>query len=222
MRYPFKIRFKLAVMGFVSEYFEVAKNVITSPTEFFENENRRDGFGYPLKFAAFSLIISGVFSAISTALTPQSAEVTLSTPVLVATSAIGTPILGLISLVITAGLVHIFVALFGGENGYGSTLATIGYGTAIGLIASALNVFTSLGVIAGGVVGTIIGIVGFLAALVVSFYGLYVQSKGLSEFQNISFGKSVLSIILPGIIIGVLVAGLMVVFLGVGLLAMSA
>jgi|GEM_PF-4726221 hypothetical protein len=82
MRYPFKIQFKLAVMGFVSEYFEVAKNVITSPTEFFESENRRDGFGYPLKFAAFSLLISGLFSAAQTAISGTGAEVNFSIPIL--------------------------------------------------------------------------------------------------------------------------------------------
>jgi len=222
MRYPFKIRFKLAVMGFVSEYFEVAKNVITSPTEFFENENRRDGFGYPLKFAAFSLLISGLFSAAQTAISGPAAEVSFSIPVLAGVSAVATPILGVIGLTISAGLIHIFVALFGGENGYSNTLSILGYTTAIGVVGSANSVIMSLGTVAGGIAGTLLSIVGGLIALVVGLYGIYIQSKGISEFQNLSFGKSVLSIILPGIILFVLVFGLSVLVLGAGLLAMSA
>ncbi|NMJ76838.1 hypothetical protein GLU64_00280 [Nanohaloarchaea archaeon] len=209
-------------MGFVSEYFEVAKNVITSPTKFFENENRRDGFGYPLKFAAFSLLISGLFSAAQTAISGPAAEVSFSIPVLAGVSAVATPILGVIGLTISAGLIHIFVALFGGENGYSNTLSILGYTTAIGVVGSANSVLMSLGTVAGGIAGTLLSIVGGLIALVVGLYGIYIQSKGISEFQDLSFGKSVLSIILPGIILFVLVFGLSVLVVGAGLLAMGA
>ncbi|EGQ43406.1 MAG: uncharacterized Yip1 domain protein [Candidatus Nanosalina sp. J07AB43] len=209
-------------MGFVSEYFEVAKNVITSPTEFFESENRRDGFGYPLKFAAFSLLISGLFSAAQTAISGTGAEVNLSIPILAGVSAVATPILGVIGLTISAGLIHIFVALFGGENGYSNTLSILGYTTAIGVVGSANSVIMSLATVAGGIAGTLLSIVGGLVALVVGLYGIYIQSKGISEFQDLSFGKSVLSIILPGIIIGVLVFGLVIVVLGASLATMAA
>ncbi|GEM_PF-4909031 len=75
---------------------------------------------------------------------------------------------------------------------------------------------------AGGIAGTLLSIVGGLVALVVGLYGIYIQSKGISEFQDLSFGKSILSIILPGIIIGVLVFGLVIVVLGASLATMAA
>jgi hypothetical protein len=177
-------------MGFVSEWFEAARDLITSPTEFYTNENRRDGFGFPLKFAAFSFLISGIFSAARMAVFQPETASQLGVPVAAGVTFVSSIIGGIIGLIIGAGLIHIFVALFGGESGYAQTLGVFGYATALTALGSVLS---------------LIPLVGGLAGLLLGLYGIYVQARGLEQFQDISFGKSVLAIILPGLILGAIV-----------------
>ncbi|MFB6241441.1 MAG: YIP1 family protein [Candidatus Nanosalina sp.] len=177
-------------MGFVSDWTDSAREVITSPAEFFENEDRRDGFGYPLKFAAFALLVAGVFRALRTLVFGPSANVELSGPVAAGASFIGSIVGGLIGLFISAALIHIFVYLFSGEVGYSETLATLEYSSALTALGAVFSLVPLLG-----------GLVGLLLAL----YGIYVQAKGLEAFHDLSFGKSLAAVLLPAVLIVVIV-----------------
>jgi hypothetical protein len=190
-------------MSLFDEWLETFQGVLTQPSEFFESEDRRDGFGFSLKFALINLAISGVLTAGSVAIFGAAAGMNGgfgagSTVALVAGTMILTPILGFIGLMISAGLIHIFVALLGGEEGYGETLSVLEYASAISPINAALQ---------------FIPLIGSLAGLVLGLYALYVQTKGLSTFQNLSTGRALAAILLPAIIIGAIVLAVVLVVL---------
>ena len=182
-------------MGFASNWLDSARELIESPSGFFEDEDRRDGFGYPLKFAAFSFLVSGVLSALRIVVYGTSVESSLSMPVAAGVTLVSSVIGGIIGMVIGAGLIHIFVALLGGENGYSDTLAVMGYSSAISAVASVVN---------------LVPLIGPLVSLLLAFYSIYVQAKGLEIFQELSFGRSLVAILLPVVIISVVVVILMV------------
>jgi hypothetical protein len=184
-------------MGFVSNWTDSAREVITSPTKFFENEDRRDGFGYPLKFAAFAVLISAVFSSLRVFIFGAPAGSEMAAPVAAGITFVST-LAGLIGLFIGAGLIHIFVYLFSGEGGYESTLATLEYASALSAVSSVLSLIPIL----GGLVGLLLGL-----------YGIYVQARGLEAFHNISFGKSLAAVLLPAV---VMIAIFVALFLTVG------
>jgi hypothetical protein len=189
----------------VIEYFSKAKRVVTSPADFFENEKQRNAFGYPIKFATFSLVLVGLLSAARLVFAGSPSRFNFDPPVLAGVSVVGTPVIGVLLLLINAGLIHIFVTLWGGENGYSQTLGAISYVTPIGVLSSAVNLVTSL-VGTTGLTGRFIGsILGGIIGFVLLIYGFYVQTRGISEFQDLSLGESFVAVILPPIIIAVFV-----------------
>lgn len=199
-------------MGLFGEWLETLQNVVTSPSEFFSEETRRDGFGFPFKFAAVSLLVAGVLQGIRTALYATvlssfggAASAGLSAMAVV-TSLIGTVIGGLIGLIIGAAILHLFVMLLGGDEGYSETLSVLGYATAL----SPITALASFVPILGGLVGLLLWV-----------YGIFIQAKGLESFQSMSFGKAVLAILLPAIILIVLAVVVLLVALGGSLAALS-
>lgn len=182
-------------MGFASDWLDEARQIVTSPSEFYQNENRRDGFGYPLKFAVFSFLISGVLSAARIGIYGVPGEANLSVPVTAGISLVSSILGGLIGLVIGAAFIHVVVALLGGENGYGETLASVAYASALTVVSAVLGLIP----VAGGLASALIGL-----------YGIYVQAKGLEFFQDLSFGRSLVAVLLPGVIIAIIIFGLMV------------
>lgn len=180
-------------MEFVREWPETAKEVLTQPSNFYETENRRDGLGYPLKFALVSFLLAGLISAIGVIL---SGGIGIGT---VLSSVIG----GLIGLFIGSGLVHIFVALLGGESGISETLAVFGYATALSPISAAISL--------PSMISATLGIVTVPLALLLGLYGLYIQVKGIETFHEMSTGKALLAVILPGLIMLGIALGLMAI-----------
>ncbi len=185
-------------MGFASSWLDSARELIESPSGFFDGEDRRDGFGYPLKFAAFSFLVSGVLSALRIVVYGTSVESSLSMPVAAGVTLVSSVIGGIIGMIIGAGLIHIFVALLGGENGYSETLAVMGYSSAISAVASVAN---------------LVPLIGPLVSVLLAFYSIYVQAKGLEIFQELSFGRSIVAVLLPVVIIGAVFFVLMVTVL---------
>lgn len=173
-------------MGFASEWFESTQKLIENPSGFYQNEERRDGFGYPLKFAAFSLLISGLLGAVRVGIYGTPADVSIAAPIAAGIGLVSSVIGGLIGLIIGAGFIHIFVALLGGDHGYSETLSVGAYTTSLSAVASAFGLIPLL----GGFIGLVLGI-----------YGIYVQARGLENFQNLSFGRSLAALLLPGIIL---------------------
>lgn len=127
-----------------------------------------------------------------------SVESSLSMPVAAGVTLVSSVIGGIIGMIIGAGLIHIFVALLGGENGYSETLAVMGYSSAISAVASVAN---------------LVPLIGPLVSVLLAFYSIYVQAKGLEIFQELSFGRSIVAVLLPVVIIGAVFFVLMVTVL---------
>jgi hypothetical protein len=188
-------------MGLLDDWLDTFESVLTGPTDYFRSEERRDGFGYSLKFAIVSLVIAAVFNAARAGFvgpTQLSQVLPLGSSALIALGVlVVSPIIGVLGLLISSALVHIFVALFGGEAGYSETLSAFEYATAI----SPLTALMSLVPVLGGLVNLVLGI-----------YGIYIQVKALENFQGLSTWKALGAVILPGVILIGLVVAAAVVF----------
>lgn len=189
-------------MSLTEEWLDIVRDVITSPGEFYSEEKRRNGFGFPFKFAALTLVIAGIIQAVRTvAFTTVlsglgNGAATAGLSVMAAVwSLVVTVIGGLIGLIIGAGIAHIFVMLLGGEETYSDTLAAFGYATAISPI-TALVAFVP---IIGGLVNILLGL-----------YGIYIQIKGVEKFQSMTTGRAALAVLLPIVIVLILVVLIMV------------
>lgn len=182
-------------MDLLNDWLETYKEVLTSPSGFFESEGRRDGFGFPLKFALINLIISGILSAASTFAFAAAAAGLGATGILGSSLAAAAfsmtlgPILGVLGLLLMSGVVHIFVALLGGENGYRETLSVAEYATVIYPITGLLS---------------FIPLIGSILNLLVALYGLFIEIKGLENFQEMSTGSAAAAIIIPVAILAVI------------------
>ncbi|MFB6190183.1 MAG: YIP1 family protein [Candidatus Nanohaloarchaea archaeon] len=181
-------------MGLLDDWLDTFESVLTGPTEYFRSEERRDGFGYSLKFAVISLVIAAIFNAARAGFvspTPLSQVLPFGGSAVVALGVLViSPIVGVVSLLLWSGLVHIFVSLLGGEAGYSETLAVFEY-------ASALTPVTAL--------LSLVPVVGGLVNLVLWIYGLYIQASGLQEYQGLSEWRAVGAIILPALVLGAVV-----------------
>lgn len=166
-------------MGLVSDWIDSAQELITSPAEYFENENRRDSFGYPLKFAVISLLLVGIFSSAQVIISGNGVTTAL---IGLVSSIIG----GVIGLFIGAAILHIFVALLGGENGFSETASVVEYVTVFSVVSTAFG---------------LIPVVGGIASLLTFLYGLYAEVKGLEKFQGLSTGRAIAAILLPIVIV---------------------
>lgn len=91
-------------------------------------------------------------------------------------------VFSLVMLFISAGLIQIFVKLFGGKKGYATTFQALAYASSPFILAW-------------------IPFVNWLA----SIYGLVLQVIGIHKLQKLSVGKSILAMILPAVVIAVLV-----------------
>ncbi|MFB6209438.1 MAG: YIP1 family protein [Candidatus Nanohaloarchaea archaeon] len=199
-------------MSLIDDWADTFKEVLTSPSEFYESEQRRDGFGFPLKFALINLVISGVIGAIAagvlgTATSGLAGTPAVSGPILGIVTLVVTPIFGLIGLFISAALVHVFVVLLGGESGYRETLAVIEY-------ASAISPITSL--------FSLIPVLGGLANVLVGIYAIFIQSKGVQLFKSMSFGRALGAVLLPAVVILLLVVVLVVIFMSAAFASLAA
>lgn len=167
-------------MGFVSDWVDSTGQILRSTGEFYQNEDRRDGFGYPLKFAAFSFLMVGILNALRSGLLGSGGLT--STALSLFSGVVG----GIIGLFIGAGFVHLFVMFLGGENSYRETAAALDYASCISPVAS-LMLF--------------VPIIGGMANLVLGLFIIYVQIKGVEEFQNLSTGRAALAVLLPVVLL---------------------
>lgn len=192
------------VMSIVNEWIETAQSVLMEPTDFFSSETRRDGFGFPIKFAGISIVIAAIFNTIGAGI--STAIGTGFEPMALIGALLGSLIGGLIGLLIGASLIHIFVYLFGGKQGYKSTLAVLCFASATTPISAAAS---------------IIPILGGLISLAVGIYAIYLQIKGLEEFQSLSTGQAALSVILPVVVMAIIFIIIAVIAMLVGIAAFT-
>lgn len=188
------------MMSIASEWLESAESLLGSPGEFFRSENRRSPMEYPLKFAAVSITLAAVFNAARSLVfsSPMGGAGMAGSVVSAATSFIGGLIGGLIGVFLLGAFIHIFVYLLGGRNGIGNTISVYQYATVISPI-TALLAFVPL--------------IGQLASLLVGIYGLFIQVKGLEEFQDLSTGRALIAALIPVVlIVGLVFASMAALF----------
>lgn len=176
-------------MGLLDDWLDTFESVLTGPTDFFRVEERRDGFGYPLKFAVVSLVIAAVFNAVRAGFigsTQLGQTLPFGSGALALMVLVVSPVIGVLGLLLWSGIVHIFVSLLGGENGYSETLSAFEYATAISPLTALV---------------TLVPIIGGLANFALGIYGIYIQVKGLENFQGMSTWRSLGAILIPGVLL---------------------
>lgn len=179
-------------MSFTDDLLDTYKGVLTQPSEFFATESRRDGFGFSLKFAAVNLMISAVlstlsivaFGAASSALGEAVSGIGIG--LIAAFTLIATPIFGLIGLLISSAVIHIFVYLLGGENGYSETLSASEYATAVQPLTAVFS---------------FIPLLGSLINILIGIYAIFIQTKAIENFQEMSLGRALAAVLLPALIL---------------------
>lgn len=168
-------------MAIISEWFSTLKQIFSSARVFFQNETDTSIGGKPIKIAFISLLISGIVNSLSTFLAlPGEFRLIALADIFLA------PIAGIISIAVTAALTHLVGMLVGFENGYSETFSAFAYTTVIATVAT---------------VASLIPIAGIFIALALGLFSLYAQIRGVQEFQNVSFAKAAVSVIVPIIIV---------------------
>ncbi len=171
-------------MSLLADWLDTAKAVITDPNNFFTGETRRDGFGYPLRFAALSIVITSIISAV-TAVFYTSAMSGFDAGAIVL-AMVAALVIGIIGLFIGTVILHIFVYLLGGKNGYRATLAVFAYVTALSPLSAAVS---------------IVPLLGELVAFLISLYGVYLGIKGIENFQDMTTERAAIAVILSAVLL---------------------
>lgn len=168
-------------MNTLEEWFQTARSVVEGPTEFFESESRRDGFQYPVRFAAISIVVSVLLTTVrNLVFTPAG---NLGGPLTVALgSLLGGLAFGFVALFLWSGIVHLIAYLVGARRGYRTTFAVMAYATALSPVSALLSFIPFLG-----------AMLGFLVAL----YSAYIQIRGIEKFQEIETVKAAVAVLLP-------------------------
>ncbi len=171
---------------------EKIKGFLISPVETFQKVKDED-LGPVLKyyvilvviFSILNAIIMGTMSSAITSMMPMKMPLmgAAGGGLAAVTMFIGFLILLIVGLFIGAAIIHIFVILLGGKKGYTQTTKALAYGMTPQLL---LGWIPFIGIIAG-------------------IWALIVEILGIRELQEMSTGKAVLAVILPGIIIGIIV-----------------
>jgi hypothetical protein len=178
-------------MSLLNNWIETARGVLTGPGEFFREEERREGFGFPARFAAVSILASSLLSTVSStvfsALLNPSQFSAISTVQVLLGSLVG----GFVFLLVFAGVVHLLVALLGGSEGFKTTFAVFCYSSALYPVSAALGFIPLL----GGIVGLLVGL-----------YGVYIQVLGVEEFQRMERSRAAIAVILPILVLGAVFA----------------
>lgn len=172
---------------------EKVKGFLLSPTETFQKVKDEDLGPLMKYFVILTLIFSILMAVIMIGLSSAMLSILpVKLPFMAGTAAGGLAavvtfitllISLLIGLFIVAAIVHIFVYLLGGRKGYTQTVKAMGYGMTPSLL---------------------LGWIPFLN-IIVGIWALIVEIIGIRELQEMSTGKAVLAVILPGIIIGIIV-----------------
>ncbi|MBD3259796.1 hypothetical protein GF371_04175 [Candidatus Woesearchaeota archaeon] len=93
---------------------------------------------------------------------------------------------GIIGLFIGAGLIHLFAYIFGGRNGFVKLIY---------LMAALTAALAIIGII------NIIPLIGPILYILVAIYGIYPTIVAIKEAYEFSWGKAVLSFVIPVIIV---------------------
>lgn len=177
-------------MSITNYWIESVKKLVKQPTEFFDQVEERGNLQFALSFAA----ISGAVGAFLSGVIASTGY--LGEPLAILFILLLAPILGLIvgviGLLINAGLIHIAVYLFG-ERGFTRTSEAVTYATA----ANALLAW-----------------IPFLGPLLAFIAVIFLEVKGLKQFHNLSTGKALIAAFFPIILGFVAIVAITALFLG--------
>ena len=185
-------------MSLLEQWVGVSKYMVTDPDAFVEQYNENHGIGYPLKFLAVTILVALLPLAALSLLANVSAPVEA-----IQGAAIIVGVLGAIMLIAGVAevlLAHLVVKLLGAQNGVTTTFE-----------AYAFPAVVRIGLFWIPLVNLLMGL-----------YGLYLQIKTLSSFQDVSPGRSAVAMIVaamlavPILIVGVAVIGAFVMDFGGG------
>jgi len=190
-------------MSILSEWLRTAKSVFTSPAKHFQQEQRMNGLGYPLKFAVMSLVIAGVLDFLAGVISGVAVPTASLSPIGLATGFLQTIVGGLIVYALIAAVVHVFVYLFGGR-GFTKTLAAVEYASVVAPVATAISYLALIGTTAGV---TVLGSFVALLALAVGLWALQIEYRAVQYFHGLSSFKAGMSIILPMVLLVLVVIG---------------
>ena len=160
-------------LGFIPALFETIKAVLFHPREFFENLEIKGAHGVPLFFYCAVAIPASFIGSLWQVLFKPSllGEVLISFFV----SLILIPIF----VFIVAGLMHLFLLLFGARGGFMATFNVVCYGGA----TMAFNVIPILG------------------SLIASIWGIVVAVIGYKRVHKLSTAKAVCVVLIPTFVV---------------------
>ena len=186
----------MAEIGFV----EKIKGFLVSPVETFRKV-KDEGIGSVVKYFVgialiYSILSAIIFAVASSMVMPFMSKAMpfagLAGGALAAVIFVSSLIGSIIALFVGGAIIHAFVYLVGGRKGYTQTVKALGYGSTPGLL---------------------LGWIPFIG-FVFSIWSLILQILGVRELHEISTGRAVLAVILPGIIIGLIIAAVVYVYVG--------
>lgn len=157
-----------------------------NPRRFFRNVSRRGNFAGPFVFALICAVISGVLGGMG------SFVVTLISGDVIGLiwSFLVTSIIGLVSVFVGAGVLHLLVLLFARSRnaGFEATFRVAAYVSAIRLITWVATISPP---------GTIFSLIAVVIALITGIYGLYIAYFGIRELHATTDQRAAAVVALP-------------------------
>jgi hypothetical protein len=174
-------------------------NVLKEPESFYSQSDISDGASYPLKFAVVMIVISASIKSITIGLSysniitlgrtfqgslllrfltdagsfaPQGAATLIFFDALIG---------GLLLLFLEGAIIYLFVKIFGGSGSYMSTVSAIAFYTALSPIMALSSVLPFGAIITG----------------VVRFYGIYIVTRGVEQYNSMKFSMALLAVLAP-------------------------
>lgn len=161
------------------KWFEVWKAVVANPVQFFANMPKSGGLKEPLIFALVLLcilslltVVSGIFFGQFNQVGPMGAFV----PVFVI-------VFGIFWLFVMSGILHLFVMMVGGKNGFEATFRVMAY-------VKAIDVFTAIP----------------YGSFVVGIWAIALLYIGIKAAHELDMPKALIAVLSPFIIIMVVAA----------------
>lgn len=175
--------------GIVWAFLRTTRDCLFSPTKFFKNVAKGEGYWSPLIYGiicgiiGFGVALVWQWLFLST-LIPLPIIPFISYNVILLVATITLPFMMAFSIVVGSAITHLCLMIVGGnKNGYQATFRAISYAWC----------------------GNLFEIIPFIGSAIGSIYTLILTIIGIRETHGISTGKSALAVLLPVIVIFILI-----------------
>lgn len=168
----------------LTEILNKVKKILTDPKGFFEGDKKDTSIETALKFNAILLIVSVVTGALfATAIMKPFGNISgMNSNISIASLVIGY-IMAIVGTFIAAGIMHLWIKLFGGKGDYTKTFQMFVYANTPRMLFSWIPVIGTIGA---------------------PIYGLYIWIIGATVLHGFTKKKAFLVLALPAIVITVL------------------